>query len=145
LPGHARKTADPIHQVADRGSLNIVAAITQFIPPGTCTIRPLCHARSLSPHLVGSYQARSAVEQFAHPRDLAELRRGRPRPDDAPVTTAHRDAMRTAFLVEGNPLCSRNGREIDLPVSEAHVDHAVHAAAAVRLRRYRAAPQLDAP
>jgi hypothetical protein len=38
--------------------------------------------------------------------------------------------MRTAFLVEGNPLRSRNGRGINLPASEAQVDHAVHAAAA---------------
>jgi hypothetical protein len=50
LPGHARKTAETIRRVADQGSLDIVAVITRFISPGTCTTGP-CATHAAHPHL----------------------------------------------------------------------------------------------
>jgi hypothetical protein len=108
-----------------------------LLRPSPGSYRPAC-ARSgpCAPHAApadtGSKVIRSEASSSSllMPATWPNSDKVGPRPGDAPVTTANGDAMRTAFLVEGNPLRSRNGREIDLPASEAHVDHAAHADAA---------------
>jgi hypothetical protein len=88
---------------------------------------------------------RLATASMRNPWSLNWRLKASPIPDDAPVTTASGDAMRTAFLVEGNPPLRSSTTEIDVPSAEMHVDHVGHAAVAVRCRRYYAAPECGAP